>query len=42
LVDTVDEVLAAALDEPVVNSENVGEIGPNGTGITKTDVVIKH
>jgi len=42
LVDTVDEVLAAALDEPIASAESVGEIGPNGVGITKTDVVIKH
>jgi ATP-dependent Lon protease len=42
LVDTVDEVLAAALDEPLVNSENGSGIGPNGVGITKTESVIKH
>ena len=30
LVDTVDEVLAAALDEPVANVDAAPEIGPNG------------
>jgi ATP-dependent Lon protease len=42
LVDTVDEVLAAALDEPLVNSENGSGIGPNGVGIAKSESVVKH
>jgi len=42
LVDTVDEVLAAALDEPLVNTESSGEIGPNGAGVVKSDTTIKH
>jgi ATP-dependent Lon protease len=39
LVDTVDEVLAAALDEPVADPDGAGEIGPNGLGVTKPDTV---
>jgi len=42
LVDTVDEVLAAALDEPVINLDGVAEIGPNGTGSPKADTIITH
>jgi ATP-dependent Lon protease len=34
LVDTVDEVLAAALAEPVA-PDGTGEFGPNGRGRTK-------
>jgi ATP-dependent Lon protease len=42
LVDTVDEVLAAALDEPILETEGTPEIGPNGTGIKKPDTVRSH
>lgn len=35
LVDTVDEVLAAALEDTVVATNGTAEIGPNGTGKTK-------
>jgi ATP-dependent Lon protease len=35
LVDTVDQVLAAALDEPLVGVDGAGELGPNGQGVTK-------
>jgi ATP-dependent Lon protease len=39
LVDTVDEVLAAALDERVPELDGTGEIGPNGVGLPKSEVL---
>jgi ATP-dependent Lon protease len=42
LVDTVDEVLAAALDEPLTDNDGIGEIGPNGAGVTKPNTVVNH
>jgi ATP-dependent Lon protease len=42
LVDTVDEVLAAALDEPVANPDVAPEIGPNGAGVAKSEKSVKH
>jgi ATP-dependent Lon protease len=42
LVDTVDEVLAAALDEPIANADGIAEIGPNGAGVPKSEKVVKH
>ncbi|MCC6454377.1 MAG: endopeptidase La [Caldilineaceae bacterium] len=39
LVDKVDEVLAAALDEPLPNANPSGEIGPNGSGLAKQSPV---
>jgi ATP-dependent Lon protease len=44
LVDTVDEVLAAALDEPVANPDGTTEIGTNGQGVKKpkSDTVVTH
>jgi ATP-dependent Lon protease len=35
LVDTVDQVLAAALDEPLVGVDGAGELGPNGQSVAK-------
>jgi ATP-dependent Lon protease len=42
LVDTVDEVLAAALDEPVATPDGAPEIGPNGSRATKPKKTVKH
>src|SRR5690606_8815506 len=42
LVDTVDEVLAAALDEPVVNPDGTVDIGPNGQGVKKPNPIVTH
>lgn len=42
LVDTVDEVLAAALDEPVATPDGAPEIGPNGSRDAKQKKSVKH
>jgi ATP-dependent Lon protease len=42
LVDTVDEVLAAALDEPVSNPDDTAAIRPNGLGVATAETIIKH
>ncbi len=42
LVDTVDEVLTAALDEPIENPDNLVDVGPNGIGVAKAENIIQH
>jgi ATP-dependent Lon protease len=42
LVDTVDEVLAAALDEPLLDADSTAAIAPNGLGVPVTDTVVEH